>query len=326
MTVGRDLRPGMSTRPQDNVPAGITLILLAVLLLSSMDAAIKFLGERYPLMQLVFLRTLFGIVPVLAHAALTRQMRALKTRNYAGHFLRGAFSVAAMTLFFASLQAMSLPDATALFFVAPLMMAALSVPLLKEHVGPRRWIAIVVGLIGVLIIVRPGTGVFGWAALLPIGAALSYSLIVITTRFVGRTETASAMALWYAIVPLTVAGAFMPFVWVSPSLSHWLVFAVAGFCGGIGILLMSAAFRVAPVGTLAPFDYSALLWAAAWGWLIWSDLPDMWTLIGVGVIAASGLYIIHREATLGRVKEPARAIGIATAKENPRPTEPGGDR
>ncbi|MEZ5669378.1 MAG: DMT family transporter [Alphaproteobacteria bacterium] len=298
----------------DNVPVGIGLILVAVLLLSSMDAAIKLLGERYPLMQLVFLRSLIGVVPVLAHVAVTRQWHALRTRNMPGHLLRGVFSLCAMGLFFASLQALSLPDATALFFVAPLIMTALSVPLLKEHVGPRRWAAVVVGLCGVLIIVRPGNGVFGWAALLPMGAALSYSLIIVATRFVGRSETAPAMALWYTAVPITVGAAAMPFVWVAPTPVDWLIFAAAGCCGGFGILLLSAAFRLAPVGALAPFDYTALLWAAAWGWLIWSDLPDLWTLVGVAVIAASGLYIIRREAVARRA-----------AKKNPRPGGPGGD-
>ena len=285
---------------RDNIAAGIGLILASVLLLSSLDAAAKYVSERYPVLQVVFLRSLFGVIPVLVMVAVRRQWAQLRARAFGGHALRGALSLVAMGLFFASLQEMSLPDATALFFVAPLLMTALSVPLLKETVGIRRWCAIVVGLVGVLIIVRPGGGVFGWAALLPMGAALCYSLIVICTRFVGRTETAPAMSLWYAAVPIAVTGASMPWLWVAPEPEHWPVFLATGLLGGSGVLLMSFAYRVAPVGVLAPFDYTALLWAALWGWVIWADLPDAWTIAGACVVAASGLYIIHRETRQGR--------------------------
>ena len=284
--------------PRDNVPTGIALILASVVMLCTLDAGAKYLGERYPLLQVVFLRTLFGTLPVLTHAAVLRQWGELRPRRWWGHLLRGALSLAAMSLFFASLQAMSLPDATAIFFVAPLMMTALSVPLLGEQVGARRWAAVIVGFVGVLIIVRPGSGIFGWDALLPMGAALCYTLIVITTRFVGRSETAQAMALWYALVPIVGTGAVMPWVWVAPAPLDWLIFLGTGLFGGTGILLMSFAYRFAPVGALAPFDYTALIWAAGYGWLIWSDLPDAWTVAGAAVIAASGLYIIDREARL----------------------------
>ncbi|MGF1624342.1 MAG: DMT family transporter [Alphaproteobacteria bacterium] len=288
---------------RDNIAAGIVLILASVMMLTTLDAAAKYVAERYPLLQVVFLRSLFGVIPVLAVVAVQRQWAQLRPRAFAGHAVRGTLSLVAMGLFFASLQVMSLPDATALFFVAPLLMTALSVPLLKEKVGARRWGAIVVGLAGVLVIVRPGSGVFGWPALLPMGAALAYSLIVICTRFVGRTETAPAMALWYTVVPIAVSGAAMPWLWVPPAAEHWPVFLATGLLGGSGILLMSFAYRVAPVGAMAPFDYTALLWAALWGWLIWEDLPDAWTIAGACVIAGSGLYIIHRETRLG----PSRA-------------------
>lgn len=296
---------------RDNVPAGIGLILASIVMLTTLDAGAKYLGERYPLLQVVFLRTLFGILPVLVHVAIQRQWTELMPKRWRGHILRGCLSTIAMIFFFASLQAMSLPDATALFFVAPLMMTALSVPLLGEQVGPRRWAAVVVGFAGVLIIVRPGSGVFGWGALLPMGAALSYSLIVITVRFVGRTETAPALALWYTAVPILVSGAAMPWLWVPPEPMHWLIFLSTGLFGGTGILLMSFAYRIASVGALAPFDYTALIWAAGWGWLIWSDLPDLWTLVGAAVIAGSGIYIIHRETRLGRTP--------VAATKSPRP-------
>jgi drug/metabolite transporter (DMT)-like permease len=287
---------------RDNIAAGIALILASVLMLSTLDAAAKYVSERYPVLQVVFLRSVFGVIPVLAVVAVQRRWAQLKPRLMWGHALRGVLSLAAMGLFFASLQELSLPDATALFFIAPLLMTGLSVPLLNEKVGPRRWGAIVVGLAGVLIIVRPGSGVFGLAALLPMGAALAYSLIVICTRWVGRTETAPAMSLWYAAVPIVATGVTMPWIWVTPALEHWPVFLATGLLGGSGILLMSFAYRVAPVGAMAPFDYTALLWAALWGWAVWGDLPDAWTVVGACVIAASGLYIIHRETRVARAR------------------------
>jgi drug/metabolite transporter (DMT)-like permease len=292
--------PADRVAPRENIGAGIALILASVLMLSTLDAAAKYVAERYPLLQVVFLRSLFGVIPVLVVVAIQRQWAQLRPRRMWGHALRGALSLAAMGLFFASLQRLTLPDATALFFIAPLLMTALSVPLLGERVGMRRWCAIVVGLCGVLIIVRPGSGVFGLAALLPMAAALAYSLVVICTRWVGRSETAPAITLWSSFVPILVSGVAMPWQWVPPTLDHWPIFVLAGLFGGSGILLMSFAYRVAPVGAMAPFDYTALLWAALWGWAIWGDLPDAWTITGACVIAASGLYIIHRETRTGR--------------------------
>lgn len=294
---------------RDNIAAGIALVLASVALLSALDAAAKYVAERYPLPQVVFLRSVFGIIPVLAVVAVQRQWAQLRTRRLWGHAMRGVLSLVAMALFFGSLQLLTLPDATALFFIAPLLMTALSVPLLKERVGIRRWCAVAVGLAGVLIIVRPGSGVFGWAALLPMASALAYSLIVIFTRWVGRTESAPAMALWYAAVPIVVSGAALPWFWVPPEPEHWPVFIATGLLGGSGILLMSFAYRVAPVGAMAPFDYTALLWAALWGWAIWGDLPDGWTIAGACVIAASGLYIIHRETRISATSRRARREG-----------------
>lgn len=294
---------------RDNIAAGIALVLASVALLSALDAAAKYVAERYPLPQVVFLRSVFGVIPVLAVVAVQRQWAQLRTRRLWEHAMRGVLSLVAMALFFGSLQLLTLPDATALFFIAPLLMTALSVPLLKERVGIRRWCAVAVGLAGVLIIVRPGSGVFGWAALLPMASALAYSLIVIFTRWVGRTESAPAMALWYAAVPIVVSGAALPWFWVPPEPEHWPVFLATGLLGGSGILLMSFAYRVAPVGAMAPFDYTALLWAALWGWAIWGDLPDGWTIAGASVIAASGLYIIHRETRISASSRRARREG-----------------
>ena len=284
-----------SAAPRDNITLGIVLLLGSVMMLSTMDAAAKYVAERYPLAQVIFLRTLFGTLPVLIMVGVRGAWHELRPHRISIHLLRGVFTLCAIATFFGSLQLMSLPDATALFFVAPLVMTAMSVPLLKEKVGPRRWAAIIVGLVGVLIIVRPGSGVFGWTALLPMAAALSYSLIVIATRYVGRTETAPAMTLWASIVPAVVTGCAMPWLWVWPEPEHWPIFLATGLLGGSGILLMSFAYKSAPVGLLAPFDYTALLWATLWGWVFWADLPDAWTVAGAGVIAASGLYIIHRE-------------------------------
>ena len=173
-------------------------------------------------------------------------------------------------------------------------------PFLGEAVGPRRWLAVIVGFLGVLVMVRPGAGAFQPEALLVVLAALGYALSMLITRRLTRTETNAAI-LFYSTAGSTLANALLlPFFWITPTTGDLGLFAGLGLIGGIGSFFMVLAYRHAPAAVVAPFDYTALLWATLIGWLVWHELPDATVWFGAAVVVASGLYIIHREAGIGR--------------------------
>jgi drug/metabolite transporter (DMT)-like permease len=186
-------------------------------------------------------------------------------------------------------------DAIAITFAAPIFITALSVPILKESVGLHRWIAIGVGFCGVLIMLRPGMGVFQWAALVVLGSVVVYALLMITTRAFKETETTAALML-YPQLGMTLTGIILaPFFWVTPSLADLALFALAGVFGSVGVMCVTHAFRLGPAAVISPFEYSALIWATLLGYFMWGELPDRFTLAGAAVVISSGLYIIYRE-------------------------------
>ena len=167
---------------------------------------------------------------------------------------------------------MKLVDAIAITFAAPILITALSVPILKEPVGLHRWSAIMVGFVGVLVMLRPGAGVFQWAALVALGSTVVYAFLMITTRALKSTETTAAL-MFYPQFGMALTGlVFAPLFWVAPDLWQLGLFAIAGTFGSLGILCLTNAFRLAPVATVSPFEYTALIWAALLGYLIWQEL------------------------------------------------------
>jgi drug/metabolite transporter (DMT)-like permease len=198
---------------------------------------------------------------------------------------------------------MKLVDAIAITFAAPIFISALSVLLLKEPVGLHRWGAIGVGFCGVLIILRPGLGVFQWVALVVLGSVLAYALLMITTRAFKSTESTASLML-YPQLGMSFTGIFYaPLFWVTPSLGDLGLFALAGLFGSVGVMCLTHAFRLAPVAVVSPFEYSALIWATLLGFLLWGELPDSYTLAGAGIVISSGLYIIYRETIkIGRAR------------------------
>jgi drug/metabolite transporter (DMT)-like permease len=268
-----------------------------------MDAIIKWLTADYPVTQVMALRSWFGL-PLLFLLALNEGgLEALKTRRPLVHVGRYALVLVLSFSFFWALSQMKLVDAVAITFAAPILIAALSVPLLKESVGPRRWAAISVGFLGVLIMLRPGMGVFQWAALAALGAAVVYALLMITTRAFKSTESTASLML-YPQLGMSLTGiVFAPLFWVTPSLGDLGLFALAGIFGSVGVMCLTQAFRLAPAATVSPFEYSALIWATLLGFLFWGELPDTTTLIGAVIVISSGLYIIYRETIkIGRAR------------------------
>jgi drug/metabolite transporter (DMT)-like permease len=288
----------------DRPLAGIAMMLVGIAGFAVMDATIKWLTADYPVPQVIALRSWFGLPFLILLAMREGGLPALKTHRPLVHFGRYALVMLLSLSFFWALSAMKLVDAVAIAFAAPIIITALSVPLLKEAVGPRRWIAIGVGFCGVLIMLRPGIGVFQWAALAALGSALVYSLLMVTTRVYKSTESTAALML-YPQLGMSISGIVMVnFFWVTPTMLDLGLFALAGFFGSIGVMCLTHAFRLAPVAAIAPFEYTALVWATLLGFLVWGELPDGVTLVGVSIVVASGLYIIYRETRKAHQSSP----------------------
>lgn len=284
---------------------GIGLMVLAVLLFSTMDMLVKLAAERFPINEILFARNFFAFGPVLWVVARSGGVAAIRTRNYRGHIVRSLTGMAAMTFFFASYRALPLGEAVALGSAGTIFMTALSVPLLGERVGLRRWSAVGVGFLGVLIMTRPGFAVFDPGALLALGGAVSYAIAMIAIRKLGRSETNLGIVFHFTLILTVISGLTLPFSFVMPRLVDLPLLVSIGLIGGCAQFAMTAAFRMAPIGLIAPFDYLALVFATGFGFLIWGDVPDIFLVAGAATVVASGLYILHREILLGRARPAA---------------------
>jgi drug/metabolite transporter (DMT)-like permease len=276
--------------------SGILIMLLAVGTFALMDAGLKLLTPHYPPMQIAALRGASSIPFVLAWVFLSIGPRALLRVRWPLHLLRGALAITMMGTFVYALARMPLSAAYTIFFVAPLMITALSVPILKERVGPRRWSAIGVGLVGVLVVLRPtGEGVLTLAGLAVFAAAIGYAVSAITVRVLTRTDSTQAMVFWMVTMMALGCGALAAPDWVPIRREHWLLIAGVGAAGALGQYAVTEAFRRGEASVIAPFEYTALAWGIALDVLLWGVLPDRITWIGAAIIIASGLYLIRRE-------------------------------
>jgi drug/metabolite transporter (DMT)-like permease len=283
-------------------------MVLAVGLYSIMDGLVKWLGPNYPTMELVFFRSFFGLVPVAFVLWRSGSFAALRTKNPLGHAGRALAGLAALSLFFYAYTRMPLANVIAISFAAPLLVTALSVPLLGERVGWRRWSAVLVGFLGVIVMVKPDAGMFDRVAIAALSATVFYALVIVSIRKLSRTETPTAIVFYYATTSTLVTGAILPFVWVMPDAEGWVLLACMGMIGGVAQFAMTHAFRLAEVSIIAPFDYMHILWAALLGFFIWGEVPGNTIWIGAAIVMASGIYILLREARLGLPRGIARRI------------------
>ncbi|MCX7033208.1 MAG: DMT family transporter [Arenimonas sp.] len=275
---------------------GIVAMLIAVGFFSLMDGGLKQLSGHYPAMQVAAIRGLSSLPLVLLWVAASGTVATLWKVRWPLHLLRGALSILMLSTFAYALKRMPLTGAYALFFVAPLLITALSVPLLGEKVGPRRWTAIVVGLLGVLVVLRPtGEGMLSLAGLAVLLAATGYALSAIMVRVLHRTDSSQSMVFWMLVMTGFGAGALAWPAWVPvQGADAWIIVGV-GLSGFLGQVAITEAFRSGQASVVAPFEYSALAWALGLDWLVWQVLPDGMTLVGAGIIVASGLYLLRRE-------------------------------
>ena len=274
---------------------GIALILASTVFLGISDVTAKYLSATLPSIEIAWIRfTVFAIImtPAMMPGS---PLFALPTDRLRLQLLRG-LSVLSSSLFFISgLSFLPIAEASATGFVAPLFVTALSIVFLGERVGLRRWIATAVGLVGVLIILRPGFGAFHPAAFFPIVSALAWACTLIMTRMMSGTERAVTVMAYSSIVGVCILTAMVPFVWVAPSW-HDIMFGIfIGIASTAGQWIVVLAFRYADASVLAPFSYMQLLWVSILGFLVFGELPDVWTVTGAAFIVASGLYTAHRE-------------------------------
>ena len=270
-----------------DVGRGIAYMVIAVGLFTIMDALVKWLGPSYPTMQIVFFRSLFAFVPLAIFVMRTGSLASLATKRPFGHILRSFIGLAALSSFFYAYTYMPLANVVAISFAAPLFITALSVPLLGEAVGPRRWSAVAVGFLGVIIMVRPDAGLFDRVVLIALAGSVFYALAMIFVRKLSKTETSAAIVFYYSLASSVVAGAFMPVQWVTPNLEDLALLILVGLVGGVAQIFMTNAFRNAPVAVIAPFDYTTMIWAAMLGFFVWGDIPGVNVWVGVAIVTAS---------------------------------------
>lgn len=291
---------------------GIVFKLLSVAVFAVMAACIKAARAEVPPGEAVFFRAAVALVPVLAYAAWRGVMAdAVATRNLRGHAWRGVIGASAMGLSFAALGFLPLPEVIAIGFAAPLLATVLAVLLLGEVVRLYRWSAVLVGLAGVIVMVWPRLTVFGEAgafssgetigALAALVAAGLMALAQIHVRWLTRTEPTMAIVFWFHVSCTVASLATLPFGWVWPSATGWALLVAAGLTGGVAQILVTESYRNADASTLAPFDYSSMLYGLAIGFFVFGEVPSATILLGAAIVIAAGLFILFRERRLGLI-------------------------
>jgi drug/metabolite transporter (DMT)-like permease len=269
----------------------------AILLIALVDTTCKIFTADLHAVQLVWGYFVGINITLLIYFAIRRErLKALiATDRRVLQLARPLLLVASITSLFIALTYMPIAEATAIGFTAPLFITALSVPILKEKVGVHRWAAVVIGLAGVLIIVRPGGGLWHWASLMPLIGALFFAGFQLATRMMATTERTHVTLFYTGIGGLLWTSLMVPFFWTPPTAVHWAVFIGTGVMGALAHLCMISAFNRAEASMLAPHNYTKLIWVAVLGYLVFGDVPgtNMW--IGTVVIVLAGVYVLYRE-------------------------------
>ncbi|MGI9521918.1 MAG: DMT family transporter [Hyphomicrobiaceae bacterium] len=294
--MAKSFTPIVATAEQA-IPA-IACMVGAVAFLTASDAIIKSMSSTYPVGQLLFIRSIFVWPWIFLFAIRQGGLSALRIKSAKGHGLRGLLVIGSTFLFVTGLQFLPLATAISAIFMGPLFITAMAPFVLSERVGWRRWLAVLVGFAGVLIMVRPGTEAFQWAILFPIAGAMCGGLRDLITRRISQAESTLAMLSITTIVIMLAGIASIPFGWSEFRINDLMKFALSGslVCGGH--YLMIDAFRRGEAGLVAPFKYTSLLWAIIIGYIAFGELPDGWTLAGATIIVLAGLYVFYRETKL----------------------------
>ena len=290
-------KPAARTAPAraDRPFRGIALILASTVFLGASDVTAKYLSATLPSIEIAWIRFLVFALIMSPAMVSGSPLYALRSQRPGLQVMRGVALLGSSLFFISGLRFLPIAEASATGFVAPLFVTALSIVFLGETVGVRRWLATAVGLIGVLIILRPGTGAFHPAAFFPIVSALAWACTLIMTRMMSGRDHAITTMTYSSIVGVCILSALVPFVWVAPSWHDILFGIFIGLASTAGQWIVVLAFRYADASVLAPFSYTQLLWVSILGFVIFGEVPDVWTVTGAVFIVGSGLYTAHRE-------------------------------
>ena len=272
----------------------------AVVAFACLDATAKYLNGYMDTLQVVWARYTGGFVLAFLVSNPWSRPGLMQTKRPWLQILRAAMMLGSTVTNFMAFRYLQLDQALSILFSTPFLVAILAGPMLGEWIGWRRWVAILVGFAGVLLVTRPGVGGMHWAAIYSVGSALFYSLYIVLTRVLSRTEPSDTTLFYANILGAAAMLPVLPFVWSTPD-NPWLIFlmVIFGAFGSLGHYLLIVAHRLAPASVLAPFMYTQLVWATAFGYFVFSDVPNNWTLAGASIVVASGLYLLHRERVRG---------------------------
>jgi drug/metabolite transporter (DMT)-like permease len=296
----------------------IVLMMVAVGLFGFLDATAKYLSESLPVIQVVWMRFVMHLVLAIGFLQLWRGFDRFRTRRPVLQIGRGLFLLGTTIFNFWALQYLQLAETASIMFAGPIVVAALAVPLLGEKVGPRRWAAILVGFVGVLVVTRPGLDGLGWPALISVGAMVSFALYSLATRVLAQTENEAGLVLFTALIPALALAPWAITVWQWPSDAlTWALMLFTGLLGGGGHWLLIKAHQGAGASTLAPFMYTQIVWMVLLGWLVFADIPTLWTILGASIIIGSGLYLLYREEVVRRRAKAHSGAGTTTSRDLP---------
>jgi drug/metabolite transporter (DMT)-like permease len=308
-----------SLQPGHASGAGVGYLVAGITVFSVQDLILKLLSGSYPLYEVMVLRSITAMPLLLVLVALNGGLRTLAAPGWTAMVGRGFVMCCAYFGYYLALAALPLATTAALYFTAPLFITLMSVFLLREHVGPRRWAAVVVGFLGALIMLRPGSELFDWAAVLAIGSGLTYAISMVHARHLGTRHSAAALAFWGNLVFLCCALAlalafgdgahdsqshaslgFLTRGWVTPTLRDLALMMTTGIIAAAGLTLLTQAYRIAESNVVAPFEYTSMVWSVLFGWLFFRDLPDAQGWLGIAMIVGAGLYVLYREGVRAR--------------------------
>ena len=286
----------------NEVMLGIILAILAGFLFVSSDTVVKLTRQDLPVAMVVWGRFTAHFLLMLFLFPGRKINKLFKVNNFKLVIFRGILLLLCTCLFFTAIGYIGLAEANSIMFISPFFVVALSIPLLKEKVGIRRWSAVIIGFIGIVIILRPGFQEIHWAYFLIIGVAFFFALFTILTRTLSFTETAISMWFYTALVGMVGSSAIVWYYWQTPTLSQSLMLLFIGAIGGGSHYIVIKAYQRASASMLAPFQYFQIIWATIYGLLVFDVTPDGWTCLGTAIIIASGLYVWSREQQLGKTR------------------------
>ena len=285
--------------------AGILLIVAAVALFSCLDTTAKYLGRHVPPLEVVWFRFASHLVLAVFVFRLWKRRHIVRTRRPVLQIVR-SFGLLGSTVFnFQALQYLQLSETVSIMFAGPLLVTALAGPVLGEWAGRRRWTAILIGFVGVLVVTRPGLGGLHWAVGFSLAAMVSYAIYALTTRMLTETDSVDGMLIISAAVAVLAMTPSVVMVWETPAtLGLWGLLLSTGLYGGFGHWLLTKAHVLVPAPVLAPFFYSQIVWMVGLGYIVFSDVPGATTVLGASIIVGSGLYLLYRERRLKRPVAP----------------------